>query len=91
MALTRARYGIVICGNAHALSKHPLWNNLLHHFKSNNLLVEGNLSNFKELIINLKMPSRFIPERQCFESQLNTNHDSLSIESNYADCTLKLI
>lgn len=40
VALTRARYGLVILGNPKVLSKQPLWNNLLCHFKENNCLVE---------------------------------------------------
>ena len=33
VALTRAKYGVVIVGNATVLSRHMLWNNLLVHFK----------------------------------------------------------
>lgn len=33
VALTRARYGIVILGNPKVLSKQPLWNTLLTHYK----------------------------------------------------------
>jgi superfamily I DNA and/or RNA helicase len=33
VALTRARYGIVILGNPKVLSKQPLWNSLLTHYK----------------------------------------------------------
>jgi len=72
VALTRARYGIIIVGNANSLSKHQLWNNLLYHFKSNGLLVEGGLNNFKEYLLVLRNPVRFIPEKQCFETQMNT-------------------
>lgn len=83
VALTRARYGLVIVGNAVSLSKHQLWNNLLYHFKSNKLLVEGNLMGFRELIINLRPPQRYIPEKQCFESQLNQTQESLALDISY--------
>jgi regulator of nonsense transcripts 1 len=83
VALTRARYGLIIVGNALALSKHQLWDNLLHHFKANSLLVEGSLNGFRELMINLRTPQRYIPERLCFESQLNNTVDSLSIDISY--------
>ncbi|KAL6176708.1 hypothetical protein ACLB2K_053341 [Fragaria x ananassa] len=33
VALTRGRYGIVILGNPKVLSKQPLWNSLLTHYK----------------------------------------------------------
>ncbi|KAG2052850.1 hypothetical protein BDR06DRAFT_1009213 [Suillus hirtellus] len=33
VALTRAKYGVVILGNPKVLSKHPLWHYLLTHYK----------------------------------------------------------
>lgn len=87
VALTRAKYGLIIVGNATALSKHMLWNNLLYHYKSNNLLVEGNLQGFRELIIALKAPEKYIPEKQCFESQLNNQTDSTVISANTGTTT----
>ena len=41
VALTRARYGVVVLGNPKVLSRHPLWNNLLCFFKEKGCLVEG--------------------------------------------------
>ena len=75
VALTRARYGLIIVGNAIVLSKHTLWNNLLYHYKSNGLLVEGNLQGFRELIISLKEPEKYISDKECFESQLHKTID----------------
>lgn len=83
VALTRSRYGLIIVGNAISLAKHQLWNNLLYHFKSNNVLVEGSLSGFRELMITLRTPQRFIPEKQCFESQIN--NDDIQEDISYAD------
>lgn len=78
VALTRARYGTIIVGNANSLSKHQLWNNLLYHFKSNGLLVEGGLNNFKEYLIVLRNPVRYIPEKQCFETQIQNDENLLA-------------
>ena len=92
VALTRARYGLVIVGNAIGLSKHQLWINLLHHYKSTNLLVEGSLNNFKEMIISVPPPKRYIPEKMVFESQMNLNTnvnttltENTSMEISYGD------
>ncbi|KAJ7517722.1 hypothetical protein O6H91_21G037600 [Diphasiastrum complanatum] len=41
VALTRARFGIVILGNPKVLSKQNLWNSLLTHYKEHECLVEG--------------------------------------------------
>lgn len=41
VALTRAKYGLIIFGNARVLSKSDLWNNLLVEFSSQQCLVEG--------------------------------------------------
>jgi regulator of nonsense transcripts 1 len=41
VALTRAKYGMIIFGNAKVLAKYDLWNNLLNEYKSQGVLVEG--------------------------------------------------
>ena len=56
VALTRARYGIVILGNPKLLSKNPLWNALLNHYKDNGVLVEGSLKNLKQSLIQFEKP-----------------------------------
>ncbi len=33
VSITRAKYGLIICGNAKVLSRDNLWNNLLYHIK----------------------------------------------------------
>ncbi len=47
VALTRAKYGLVILGNPRVLAKYPLWHSLIIHFKSKSLLVEGPLTHLK--------------------------------------------
>jgi superfamily I DNA and/or RNA helicase len=44
VALTRARYGVVVLGNPKVLSRQPLWNLLLCHFKENHVLVRLSLA-----------------------------------------------
>ena len=58
VALTRAKYGLVILGNPKVLSRHPLWHHLLVHFKEKNLLVEGVLSNLQPSMIQFSRPKR---------------------------------
>jgi len=63
VALTRSRYGLVILGNPKVLSKQPLWNNLLVHFKENETLVEGPLNNLKQSMVQFSKPKKFMPEK----------------------------
>lgn len=56
VALTRAKYGLVILGNPKVLSKHPLWHYLLLHFKERNCLVEGPLSNLQVSLLQFSKP-----------------------------------
>lgn len=61
VALTRARYGLVLFGNPKVLSRSPLWNNLLVHFKESGCLVEGALNNLKQSNISFQPPKRYVP------------------------------
>ncbi|KAG1666725.1 Regulator of nonsense transcripts 1 [Nymphon striatum] len=58
VALTRARYGIIIVGNPKVLSKQPLWNHLLTFYKEQKVLVEGPLTNLKESMIQFSKPRK---------------------------------
>ncbi|THV03947.1 hypothetical protein K435DRAFT_229562 [Dendrothele bispora CBS 962.96] len=58
VALTRAKYGVVILGNPKVLSKHPLWHYLLTHYKENSTLVEGPLNNLQPSMIQFSKPRR---------------------------------
>nr|KJB25398.1 hypothetical protein B456_004G189700 [Gossypium raimondii] len=66
VALTRARYGIVILGNPKVLSKQPLWNGLLTHYKENECLVEGPLNNLKQSMVQFQKPKKIYNERRLF-------------------------
>jgi regulator of nonsense transcripts 1 len=64
VALTRARFGIILLGNARVLSKQPLWNNLLVHYKERGCLVEGSLSALKMSNVQLARPRRLPTTRR---------------------------
>ena len=56
VALTRAKYGLVILGNPKVLSKHELWHSLLVHFKDQKCFVEGPLTNLKPDLLQFSRP-----------------------------------
>jgi len=56
VALTRAKYGLVIIGNPKVLSKHELWHHLLVHFKDRKCLVEGPLTNLQTSLLQFGRP-----------------------------------
>ena len=64
VALTRAKFGLVVLGNAKVLSKQPLWNNLLVHFKDRQCLVEGPLNNLKQSIVHFQKARKYFPDRR---------------------------
>ncbi|XP_031126983.1 regulator of nonsense transcripts 1 homolog [Ipomoea triloba] len=68
VALTRARYGIVILGNPKVLSRQPLWNSLLTHFKEHECLVEGPLNNLKQSMVQFQKPKKVYNDRRVFFS-----------------------
>lgn len=64
VALTRAKYGIVIIGNPKVLSKHDLWHHLLIHFKDRKCLVEGPLTNLQTSLLQFARPkTSYRPQR----------------------------
>jgi regulator of nonsense transcripts 1 len=66
VALTRAKYGVVVIGNPRVLSKQPLWNNLLVHFKDAGCLVEGPLSGLKHSGVQFARPRKYYADRRYF-------------------------
>ncbi|KAK4162588.1 regulator of nonsense transcripts 1 [Cladorrhinum sp. PSN259] len=76
VALTRAKYGLVIIGNPKVLSKHELWHHLLVHFKDSKCLVEGPLTNLQTSLIQFSRPKNsFRPPRNLQQqAQHNSNN-----------------
>lgn len=60
VALTRAKYGVIIVGNPKVLSKQQLWNHLLNFYKEKKVLVEGSLNNLKESMIQFVKPKKLV-------------------------------
>ncbi|KAI5239264.1 upf1 regulator of nonsense transcripts [Aureobasidium subglaciale] len=75
VALTRAKYGLVVLGNPKVLSKHPLWHYLLLHFKERNCLVEGPLTNLQVSLLQFSRPKTTYrgPQRYQMAYQHATN------------------
>ncbi|CAG5132003.1 unnamed protein product [Candidula unifasciata] len=60
VALTRARYGVIIVGNPKILSRQTLWCHLLTYYREQKCLVEGQLSNLKECFVNISKPRKLV-------------------------------
>lgn len=61
VALTRAKYGLVILGNPRALSRNTLWNNLMIHFREKGCLVEGSLDKLQLSSVQLGRSRHNVP------------------------------
>lgn len=59
VALTRARFGLVILGNPKVLSKQMIWSALAYHFKEEDALVEGSLKALKPSTVSLGRQRKF--------------------------------
>ncbi|PIA14905.1 ATP-dependent helicase NAM7 [Coemansia reversa NRRL 1564] len=56
VALTRAKYGIIILGSPKVLSRNPLWHELLSYYKHYGVLVEGQLNHLVRSTARLSKP-----------------------------------
>lgn len=81
VALTRAKYGLIILGNPRSLSRNLLWSNLLLHFRERGCLVEGSLENLQLCTVQLTKPRSNKEKRyqnQPFDFNMGFDIDNLS-------------
>jgi len=84
VALTRAKYGLVILGNPRALCRNTLWNHLLIHFREKGCLADGSLDNLQLSMVQLNnLKTNNTPHSKKFVShqQFNNEFDTASIMS----------
>ncbi|KAJ2882168.1 ATP-dependent RNA helicase [Coemansia asiatica] len=56
VALTRAKYGVIVLGCPRVLSRNPLWHELLSYYKQHGVLVEGPLTALVQSTVRLSKP-----------------------------------
>jgi ATP-dependent exoDNAse (exonuclease V) beta subunit len=62
VAITRARYGLIICGHAPTLARSPTWNYLLNFYQERGLVFSGNLDSMYPIQIDLRSCKDFMFE-----------------------------
>ncbi|KAK8802087.1 hypothetical protein WA158_006482 [Blastocystis sp. Blastoise] len=81
VALTRAKYGIVIVGNPRVLAKEPIWNGLLTYFQDKKCLVEGPLDNLKYYTSKIPKCRKYVNKQKMYlalqKQQMDTNFNPI--------------
>ncbi|KAI6203022.1 hypothetical protein M3Y94_00508800 [Aphelenchoides besseyi] len=83
VALTRAKYGLVVIGNATVLARQSLWHNLISMFRDKGCLVDGPLNNLKKSIMDLPRPKP-VTERE-IRAHAYMNLSMFSVNDNQND------
>ncbi|KRX77588.1 Regulator of nonsense transcripts 1, partial [Trichinella sp. T6] len=90
VALTRARYGLIIVGNPKVLSRQPMWNSLLRFCRENHCLLDGPLNALKECEVDFNIGKSNLPVMNTITSNdmllnnydQNRNEPSCRLEGN---------
>lgn len=75
VALTRAKYGLVILGNPRSLCRNRLWNHLLIHFREKGCLVDGPLDNLQLSMVQLNT-NNMRPTTSAFSNNNGNNYSN---------------
>lgn len=81
VALTRAKYGVIVIGNARLLARNPLWNSLLQHFQERDCLVEGPLNNLVQSMISLPKVRTRVKDKRLYMTALGTGIPEIPSEA----------
>ncbi|KRY13912.1 Regulator of nonsense transcripts 1, partial [Trichinella patagoniensis] len=90
VALTRARYGLIIVGNPKVLSRQPMWNSLLRFCRENHCLLDGPLNALTECKVDFNIGKSNLPVMNTVKSNdmllnnynQNRNEPSCRLEGN---------
>ncbi|CAA91194.2 ATP-dependent RNA helicase Upf1 [Schizosaccharomyces pombe] len=77
VALTRAKYGVIVLGNPKVLAKHALWYHFVLHCKEKGYLVEGTLNSLQKFSLTLTPPQK--PQK--FKRDLNVQRSLSPIQN----------
>ncbi|ODV62253.1 ATP-dependent RNA helicase NAM7 [Ascoidea rubescens DSM 1968] len=83
VALTRAKYGLIILGNPRSLARNSLWNNLLTHFREKGCLVEGPLDNLQ--LCTIQLSNRSDPNYQPYRPNHSDNFVGSTVKSSVSN------
>jgi regulator of nonsense transcripts 1 len=91
VALTRAKYGVVVVGNPKVLSRNGLWYQLLMHYKEKGCLVEGPLHGLKLCMIQFQRPKRTRPDSNSIENRKTTVERQEKVDYSFSQTSMPVV